>query len=394
MLKRLDVAEVLAAEDRRGRTRRIIRWAVIGAAALVVSGGAVWGWRAWQASVAPTYVTDAVTRGDLTVSLVATGTVEPTHSIGVSSLINGTILSVDVDYNQSVKAGQPLAHIDPVDYDAKRKHALATVDAQAANRDAAATSVTDAEAALRRAQQLPVGQVVTDKDVELATTALDRARANLTAADAQLSVAEADLAGAESDYQKTTIISPINGTVLEVNAQPGQTVSTVLVTTPLFFLATDLKSVEVDVDIDEADVTQVKPGDAASFTVESAPDKPIAGAVRQVRQSPKVSDGVTSYTAVIAVDNAGGTLRPGMTATASIETDHATGALTVSNAALRFVPKGQPSAQGGQPRVFVLREGTLHPIAVATGLTDGTRTVITSGDLKAGDVVVTAAKEH
>jgi len=394
MLKRLDVAEVLATENRRGRSRQVIRWVATGVTLVVVIAGAIWGWRAWQASTVPSYITDSVTREDLTVSLVATGTVEPTHLIGVSSLINGTILSVDVTYNDAVKVGQPLAHIDPVDYEAKRRHALATIDAQAANRDAAATTVTDAEAALRRAQQLPVGQVVTDKDVELATTALDRAKANLTAAEAQLSVAQADLAGAESDYQKTTIVSPIDGTVLQVNAQPGQTVSTVLVTTPLFTLATDLKAVEVDVDVDEADVNQVKVGDPASFTVESAPDKPIVATVSQIHQSPKVSDGVTSYTAVIAVDNSGGSLRPGMTATASIETDHARDVLTVANAALRFVPKGQAAMPAGQQRVFVLDHDTPRPVAVTTGLTDGTRTVVVSGDLRAGDVVVTGIKDH
>jgi HlyD family secretion protein len=394
MLKRLDVAEVLASEDRRSRTRRFVRWAAVGVVVVAAAAGIFWGWRTWQASAVPTYATDTATRGDLTVSLVATGTVEPTHSIGVSSLINGTILSVDVNYNDTVRVGQPLAHIDPVDYEAKRKHALATVDAQAANRDAAETAVTDAEAALRRAQHLPVGEVVTNKDLELATTGLDRARANLMAANAELRMAEADLSGAVSDYQKTTIVSPIDGTVLDVNAQPGQTVSTVLVTTPLFYLATDLKSVEVDVDVDEADVTQVKLGDSARFTVEAAPDKSIAGTVSQVRQSPKVSDGVTSYTAVIAVDNSTGALRPGMTATASIETDHATGVLTVANAALRFLPKGEAAAPQGQQRVFVLRDGVTRPVAVLTGLTDGTRTVIVSGDLKAGEAVVTGVKDH
>src|SRR6185437_4422700 len=97
--------------------------AATGVTLVVVIAGAIWGWRAWQASTVPSYITDRVTREDLTVSLVATGTVEPTHLIGVSSLINGTILSVDVTYNDAVKVGQPLAHIDPVDYEAKRRHA-------------------------------------------------------------------------------------------------------------------------------------------------------------------------------------------------------------------------------------------------------------------------------
>ena len=394
MLKRLDVAEVLAAEDHHNRNRRLLQFAGIGVAAVIVIAAAGWVWWTWQARTVSAYLTDTVTRGDLSVSLVATGTIEPTRKVEVSSLVSGTILSVDVDYNQSITKGQALAHIDPGSYDAQRKHAMAAVEAQAANRDAAATAVTDAQAALRRALDLPSAEVISDKDVELATTALARARANLAVAAAQLDVAEADLASAQSDYERTTIVSPIDGTVLDYTAEPGQTVSAALLTAPLFTLAADLKSLEVDVDVDEADVPQIKVGDKASFTVESAPDQPVLGTILQVRQSPKVSDGVTSYTAVVAVDNTAGTLRPGMTATVSIETDHATQALTVPNAALRFVPKGGPAVPAEQQEVHVLQNGTLHAVVVTTGITDGQRTSIRSDNLVPGDVVVTGVKDH
>lgn len=393
MLKRLDVTEILAAEQRRGRNRRATQIALVTLAAVVVAGAVAWGWWTWQSRSLAAYVTDRVTRGDLVVSLIATGTLEPSQKVGVSSLIAGTLASVDVDYNETVSKGQRLGTLDPRDYIARRERALAAVAAQVASRDAVMTAVTDAEATLQRARELPRGEVVSSKDVELAGTALIRAQANLAVADAQLNVARADLASAQSDYDKTIVVSPIDGTVLDVNAVKGQTVSAATLTAPLFTIASDLKLLGLDVDIDEADVVQVRAGDPVLFTVEAQPDKPIAGTIQQVRSAPSESDGVTSYTATIDVDNPDGLLRPGMTATASIETDRVSNVLTVANAALRFVPKTTPPTESGH-QVYVLRDGTPLRVVVTTGLTDGTRTAIASGDLAVGDLVVAGIKDR
>ena len=394
MLKRLDVSEVLAAEGHRDRNGRILRMALLVAGAVLVAAAIVWGWWLWQARTTHAYITDTVTRGDLVVSLVATGTLDPEQKVSVSSLVTGTISSVDVDYNEVVHNGQALAHLDPRDFAAKLTRAMAMVDAQMASRDAARTVVNDAEAALERTRELPQGQVVSPKDLELATTALARAKANLDAADAQVRAAQQDLIGAQSDLDKTVIVSPLDGVVLDVNAEVGQTVSAALLMTPLFTLANDLRRLELDVDIDEADVPDIKVGDPATFTVESAPDQPIKGSITQVRSSPTVSDGVTSYTAVIAVDNSSGQLKPGMSATAQVETDKAEGVLSVANSALRFAPGDAKPAAAGEQRVFVLRQGKLQPVTVTTGLTDGQRTAIVSGDLAPDDLVVTANKGH
>jgi HlyD family secretion protein len=394
MLKRLDVAEVLAAESRRHRGGHLLRRGLLAACIALVVVAAGWGWWTWQSQSTPTYLTEPVTRGNLVASLVATGTIAPIQKVAVSSLVTGTISSVDVDYNQAVKQGDPLAHLDPQDLQAKRLRAIAMIDAEAAARDAAGTAVTDAEADLERAQKLSEGTVVSAKAVGLATTAVARARANLSAAKAQLRAAQADFAGATSDLKKTVIVSPIDGVVLDVNAKVGQTVSAALLMTPLFTLASDLRNLELDVDIDEADVDQVNAGDPASFTVESAPDHNVLGKITQIRSEPTVTDGVTSYTAVISVDNSSGSLKPGMTATAIVQTDHANDVMIVSNSALRFTPKNAAPISNGQQRVFVLRAGKLVAVPLTAGLTDGQRTAIVAEELSVGDLVVTGVKDH
>lgn len=392
MLKRLDVADVLAAETRRSRNAQRVRLVIVALVVVVLAAGAFWGWSAWQTRAVPAYLTDAATRGELTVTLVATGTIAPSRQVAVSSLVAGTVASVDVDYNQPVTRGQALAHLDPRDLAARLARAEAMVDAQSASRDAARTAVTDAQAALARARQLPEGQVISKREVELATTALRRATANLNVSEAQLRAALADLDSAQSDYAKATITSPIDGVVLEVNAEIGQTVSAAMVASPLFLLADDLRMLEAEVDIAEADIPQVKAGDAVSFTVESAPDRAVSGTIIQVRQSPRVTDGVTSYAAVIAVDNTAGTLRPGMTVTATIVTARAVDVLSVANGALRYAPAGAAPLPAGGQRVHVLRDGAPVAVPVTTGLTDGQRTEIVSGELAAGDIVVTGLR--
>jgi HlyD family secretion protein len=394
MLQRADVAEVLKAEGKRGRRGRLIR-VVIGVAVVVLLvGGAVLLWPILRGATTATYSTEPVARGDIVVLLTATGTLDPTQQVAVSSLVTGTIASVDVDYNQPVAKGQVLARLDLRPFDLQLRRSLAMVDAQEANRDIAAAGVSEAEAALRRTGELAVAELVSTEQVELATTALQRAKANLAAAEAQLKGAETDLASARDDYDKANIVAPINGIMLDVNAEVGQTLNATSLSVSLFTIASDIRRLELVVDVDEADVAQVKVGDSARFTVEAMPEQPLAGVVRQVRTGPTVSDGITSYKAVIIVDNSSLQLRPGMTATADISTAEAADVLTVPNGALRFEPdpataKAVPASESAEPHVYVLRDGVLDRTAVALGLSDGQRTEVTSDDLAVGDLVVT-----
>jgi HlyD family secretion protein len=395
MLQRADVAEVLKVEaerSHRGRTVRIVVVVLI-VALVLVAGVALWSF--FRIGTPVRYATAPVTRADISVVLTATGTLEPTQQVAVSSLVTGTVASVDVDYNQPVKRGQVLARLDLREFDLRLTRAVAVVDAQKAARDVARAGVTDAEATLRRTGELAVGELVSIEKVEFATTALQRAKANLAAAEAQLKASEADLAGARDDYSKAIIVSPIDGIMLDLSVEVGQTINATALGTSLFTIASDLRRLDLEVDVDEADISQVKVGDTAAFTVEAMPDRPLTGVVRQVRTGPTISDGITSYKAVIAVDNEQLSLRPGMTSTADITTAEAAGVLTVPNGALRFEPDTPaPTADAAVPHVYVLRENTPVLVPVATGLTDGQRTEVTSGNLTLDDLVVlgTAAR--
>lgn len=393
MLQRADVAEVLKAEGRRGQRTRMIRRLIAVVALVLLAGGTVALWSRFQS--APTsYATVSVERGDVVVTLSATGTLEPTQQVAVSSLVTGTIASVDVDYNQTVTKGQVLARLDFRPFDLQLRRALAMVEVQAASRDVAVAGVSEAGAALQRIRELAAADIVSTERIELATTALQRAEGNLAAAQAQLKAAEADLASARDDYDRANIVAPIDGILLDVNVEVGQTITAALLATSLFTIASDIRRLELEVDVDEADVVQVKVGNAATFTVEAMQDRQLVGVVRQVRTGPTVSNGITTYKAVIVVDNANLQLLPGMTATAVIFTAEAKDVLTVPNVALRFAPEpaNDASAFGGDnPHVYLLRDGALALTPVTVGLSDGQRTEVTSDDLAVGDLVVTGA---
>lgn len=395
MLQRPDVAQVLHAEVQRGKRGRQLRLAAVAAIVVVALAGVVALWPMLRVGGTLAYATTPVMRGNIAVLLTATGTLEPRQQVAVASQVTGTVASVDVDYNQSVSKGQVLARLDLRPFDLQLRRAMALVDAQAAGRDAAKANVNDAEAALRRLGELALKQVVSTERLELATTALQRAKANLAAADAQLSAAEADLAGARDDYGRATIVAPIDGVILDVNAEIGQSISAALAVS-LFTIASDIRHLELEVDIDEADVVQIAVGNPVAFAVEAMPDQLFTGVVRQVRTGPTISNGITSYKAVIAVDNENLLLRPGMTATADITTAEAKDVLTVANAALRFIPEDTGSTTsaptGEAPRIYVLVDGALAPMDVVTGLSDGQRTEIAADGLLEGDLVVTGVK--
>lgn len=397
-----DVAEVLAGEQRRARRSRRNRRILAGLAAAAVL---VAGWLWWSGAFSPAaqqFATEPVERGDIRVTVVATGTLEPTGEVSVSSTLAGTITSVDVDYNDVVSRNQILARLDMGDLEARLARAIAMVANQEASRLVAEANLADSRAALDRVDALSAGQSVSVREVELAGTAVKRAEANLIAAGAQLDAAEADLQGVRNDYRKACVCSPIDGVVLEVNVQSGQTMASTSLGQAMFVIAEDLSVLNLEVDIDEADIGRVSDGDQASFTVEAWPDRIFEGEIRQIRYAPSSVDGVVSYRAVLRVDNANGDLRPGMTATAEIDVDTVAGVLTVPNASLRFTPATATPAlangimptssieapAAGQRSVWILRDDEPQEVAVTTGLSDGQRTEITGGALEPGDAVI------
>ena len=370
------------------------------------------------------YQTQNAKLGDLTVTVSATGNLEPINQVDVGSELSGIVRTVETDYNDHVTQGQVLARLDTDKLDAQVKQSRATLKAAQSKVLQTRATVNESRSALERlnkVRELSGGKVPSKNDLDSAEAIFERAQADLASAEAQVIQAEANLKANETDLAKAVIRSPINGIVLSRSIEPGQTVAASLQAPVLFTLAEDLKQMELQVDVDEADVGSVRDGQLASFTVDAYPDKAFKAAVTQVRYGSKTTGGVVTYTAVLRVDNSELLLRPGMTATADIVVKKVTGALLVPNAALRFSPpqaeadtkddasggsvlmKLFPRPRHGNPnqrqngkdkftqQVWTLREGKPVAVSLTTGSTDGAMTEVVKGDVTPGTALIVDA---
>lgn len=399
-----------ASKDARGgwleSTRA--RW-ILGAGILSAAIFSYWLFAGRTAAVS--YVTAPVVRGPIVVVVTATGSVQPTNKVDVSSELSGTIRKVHVDYNSPVSAGQVLAELDTDKLEA-------TVASSRARLAAAKAKVADAEATVLEKQRdlvrkslLEGKQFTSTHDLEVAQAAHDRAIASVASAMADVGVAEADLRLSETNRSKAAIASPIAGVVLKRSAEPGQTVASSLQAPVLFSIAEDLRQMELQVDVDEADVGKVKPGQKATFAVDAFADRRFPATIRDVRYASETIQGVVTYKAVLTIDNSELLLRPGMTATAEIRVEDIADAMLVPNAALRFTPTatrvdqrsflqrimpGPPIRRSSAPReaassdrkIWVLKNGEPQAVAIATGATDGRNTEVKNGALKAGQALI------
>lgn len=315
--------------------RREVKWAGAFILALLLIAIV---WKAGGTTTQVRYVTQSVTRGNVVVIVTATGSVQPTKKVDVSSELSGMVRRVLVDYNSPVAAGDVLAELDT-------DKLKATADSSRAKLAAARAKVADAEATvvekereLERKKALSSKEIASIHDLDLAQAARDRAVASLASARADQGVAEADLRLNETNLAKACICSPISGVVLKRNIDPGQTVAASFQAPVLFSIAEDLKQMELQVDVDEADVGKVRVGQTASFSVDAFPDQKFPATIRDVRYASETIQGVVTYKAVLDIDNSGLLLRPGMTATAEIKVTEIADALLLPNAALRYVP--------------------------------------------------------
>ena len=365
--------------NRKGKRRRLWLW--IGAAVLVLGGGA---WFALRGGTAHSYVTKPVTRGLLAVNISATGTLAPRTQVDVGAQVSGRIDKLYVDFNDHVKKGQILALINTDQLVAQLQQAQATL--------------AQAQATLAQAQLTHDRYTALEKH-----NAISREQLNVSTGDLARAKAGVGLAQATVDQDKTqlgwaTIYAPIDGVVLDRKVSAGQTVAASFTTPVLFTLASNLDDMELDVDIDEADVGEVRAGAKATFTVDAYPARRFFARLISVHNAPKTVQGVVTYQGVLLEKNQGGLLKPGMTATAEIEADSIRNALMVPNAAIRFVPPDDVKKNAPPPppalngvngaRVWTLKGKTLTPHDVRLGATDGRSTQILSGDLKPGDDVV------
>ena len=367
------------------------------------------------------YLTEEATMGKLVVSISASGTLQPTRSVDVGSELSGTLEAVLANENDRVTKGQTIARLDTSklrDSVAKSKAALDAAEASVAQTDATLGEARANLDRLRQVAEMSGGKVPSKTELESATAVWQRAVANLASARASVAQARATLQTDQTNIEKAVIRSPINGVVLTRKVEPGQTVAAQMTTPVLFVIAEDLTKMELQVKVDEADVSAVKLGQPASFTVSAWAGRSFPATIQRVGLGSTTTDNVVTYKTVLAVANDDLALRPGMTATSRIITAQRDDVLLVPNAALRFVPpstadskpsgsivsrlmprppqpkKQQPKAvQGDNKQVWILRDGQAEAVPVQTGASNGRQTEITGGDLKAGMAVIVDYQE-
>ncbi|MBB3473039.1 efflux RND transporter periplasmic adaptor subunit [Sphingomonas sp. BK345] len=383
------------------------------------------------------YATATAKRGDLTVTVSATGKLAPTNQVTVGSQLSGLVTRVVVDVNDRVSAGQPLALIDPEQIDDQIRAGQAQLAANEAQVAQARATVAESQAQLARLNEvfkLSKGRVPSRTELQTGQADAQRATAALRVAEANVAAARATLSQSQTQRARAIIRSPVNGVVLARQVDPGQTVAASFNTPTLFVIAEDLSKMKLEVAIDEADVGEVQVGQKANFTVDAFPGRSFPATITRVdlgsnltvssatassssstSSTSSTSGQVVSYAADLTVANPTLQLRPGMTATADIVTADKRNVLLVPNAAFRFKPSTQGGGRGGitgtilmgPPRrargersatvgrgasqtVYVKGDdGTPQPIQVTTGDTDGTQTEVLSGGLKPGMEVIT-----
>lgn len=359
-------------------------------------------------SAAPTQLTfDTVSRGDVVVTVEATGTLQPLDTVQVGTQVSGTIATIGTDFNQIVKRGQVLATLDPAIYQSQIDQAKANVIRLQAEVERAEVQYEDAALRLKRAEQLAAEQLLAQQEVDTARSTARVAQTTLTGARAQLNQAQAALTQANVNLSHTVIKAPADGIVLNRAVEAGQTVSAGLQAPTLFVIARDLRRLELQARVDESDIGGVKPGAPVIFTVDAYPRREFTGTVRLVQLQPQTVQNVVTYTTVIDVPNDDELLKPGMTSTVSIQIDRADNALKVPAAAVRFVPTEQilkefPAITSGtagtagtsgtgakRSAVWQLVDGRLHRIPVRVGVSDGTQIAIGSDQLNEGASIVT-----
>lgn len=380
------------------------------------------------------YKTAKIERGDIRSSISATGTLNAVTTVLVGSQVSGTVKEIYADFNSIVKKNQVIALIDDAPFIAKVKQAQANLESSKAgienakagienlkalvlssnaDIDKARFAVNDAKRNLVRIKGLWEKELASQKDMDNAQFTYDSQNAQLKGAEAlydsrlaQLNVqeaqhkaaiaqakqTEASLENAELDLKHTRIISPVDGIVVSRNVDVGQTVAASFQTPTLFTIAKDLTKMQVNTNVDEADIGQVFLGQEAAFTVDAYPEQTFKGRVSQIRNAPIIVQNVVTYDCIIDVDNKELKLKPGMTANVSLLVSHKDNALKVPNAALRFRPKDdavqKTQKNGMSKKVWILKDGSLAQISVKTGISNGSFTELIEGDLKEGDEVV------
>lgn len=361
------------------------------AAAVMVAGTLGWVLLSPRRPAGTSYRFATVERGDIDATITTTGKLSAVTTVQVGTQVSGQVSAIHVDFNDRVKKGQLVAKIDPVLQQQAVREAEASLERHRAE-------LAKAQRDFERDRQLHEQQMLSGSDFSASEYALAVAKANLKSGEVALERARRNLA-------YTSIYAPIDGIVIERNVDVGQTVAASLSAPQLFLIANDLSRMQILASVDESDVGRIHEGQRVTFTVQSAPGERFTGVVRQVRLQSATVENVVTYTVVIAVENPGGRLLPGMTATVSFHTGSAKGVLTVPNAALRIRPteamlaeaggavrnrrgSGNDRSRGDTLLWYRGPDGKLRNTRVRVGLTDGQRTEVEAGGIDAGTRVL------
>ncbi|MBI5778314.1 MAG: efflux RND transporter periplasmic adaptor subunit [Planctomycetes bacterium] len=409
----------------------IIVIAVLGAAAalyFILGGGGSNG--------AVSYKTAKADKGTVIKIVTSSGVVQPLQQVQVGTQVTGPVKKLYVDFNSRVKEGDIIAQIDPASYEARVAQDRASLARSIAEAERVEANLTQAENEFKRAQELAQKELISQSELDTAVASYDSLIAQLKLAKAGIEQSQAALKMSEINLAYTTIKSPIDGIVVSRNVDEGQTVAASLSAPTLFVIANNLNKIQIQASVAEADIGKISLDQAVNFTVDAYPEQRFSGRVAQIRLSPTTTQNVVTYTVIIYADNPEEKLLPGMTANLSFEVDKHANVLRVPNAALRFVPQdadkykttetaeankeqagantesrpqGDPAGrspdsqhQPGMGRrtkektetsvrkqIWTLSDGTLKPISVKVGITDGSFTEILNGDIKEGQEVVT-----
>ena len=383
---------------------------VAGLAVLAAAGG---GWIYWQkahpAPEVPRFRTAAVDRGAISQAVLANGTVQPVNTVNVGTQVSGTVLERSADFNDRVRKGQILLRLDPATLQARLRQTQAQLSS-------AEASLALARSTVERNQRLVAQGFIS-------ALALDQSQREVAAAQAGVDVARAQVDAAQTDVNNSVIRSPVDGVVIKRNIEVGQTVAASYQTPDLYQIAQDLREMRIHTNVSEADVGLIRPGQVARFSVDAYPEREFEGTVEQFRLNSTSSSGVVTYPIVVAVDNRDERLKPGMTAQVRIVVGSKTDVLRIPTAALRFRPDedelkaapGSASAPASPTltaradddgllaarrdgvrlfRVYTVGEGQRPlPHEVTIGISNTRFTEMLSGDLKAGDALITRRAE-
>ena len=409
--------------------QRPVLW--LGVALLLGGAGGYAYWQQQQsANTAPRFVSEPVQRGNLTLTVSANGTLQPTRSVNIGSELSGTVRRVLVDVNDQIKKGQVLVELDTDKLSSQVLRSRASLAAAHARQAQTAATVKEVQANLARLEEvarLSGGKVPSATELDAGRASVARALADAASARASVQDANAALSTDETNLSKASIRSPIDGVVLTRTVDPGNAVAASLQAVTLFTVAEDLTQLQLQVNVDEADVGSVKVGQKASFTVSAYPSRPYPARITRVAFGSTKTDNVVTYISWLDVDNSDLSLRPGMTAAATITSTERDNVLLVPNTALRFTPTlaaaaGAPGASAGggssimsqlmprMPRsggarrsagaadksapgktrqIWLLKDGVAEPLQVSVGISDGRMTEVTSDALQEGMQVIT-----